>query len=76
MRLIKKCYPLAAMTTESNSNRRRVPLPVRRALDDVASELSGWRKLRGLTQAQLADRAGVERKTVARLEHGDGTVSI
>jgi len=54
---------------------RRSPLPVRRALDATAENLTGWRKLRGLTQAQLADRAGVERKTVARLEHGDGGVS-
>ena len=37
--------------------------------------IAGWRKLRGLTQAQLADRAGVDRKTVLRLEKGDGGVS-
>ncbi len=37
--------------------------------------MATWRKLRGLTQAQLADRAGVDRKTVLRLEKGDGGVS-
>jgi transcriptional regulator with XRE-family HTH domain len=63
------------MAMDSDANRRPVPLPVRRALDAAGGDLTGWRKLRGLTQAQLADRAGVERKTVARLEHGDGTVS-
>lgn len=35
-----------------------------------------WRKLRGLTQAQLADRAGISRDTLSRLERGDGGVSI
>jgi transcriptional regulator with XRE-family HTH domain len=35
-----------------------------------------WRKLRGLTQAQLADRAGVSRDTLVRLEGGDGGVSF
>lgn len=35
-----------------------------------------WRKLRGLTQAQLADRADVSRGTLHRLEHGDGSVSL
>ncbi len=51
------------------------PPPIRRALSDVADSIAGWRKLRGLTQAQLADRAGVDRKTVMRLEQGNGGVS-
>lgn len=34
-----------------------------------------WRRLRGLTQVQLADRAGVSRDTLTRLEKGDGGVS-
>jgi transcriptional regulator with XRE-family HTH domain len=54
------------------------PLPggVRRALRNVAEDLATWRKLRGVTQAQLADRAGVSRDTLIRLERGDGGVSI
>ena len=51
------------------------PLPVVRALRDVADHVAAWRKLRGLTQAQLADRSGVSRDTLARLEGGDGGVS-
>jgi transcriptional regulator with XRE-family HTH domain len=38
--------------------------------------VSRWRRLRGLTQAQLADRAGVSRGVVRRLEAGDGGVSV
>ncbi len=34
------------------------------------------RKLRGLTQAQLADRAGIGRATLARFEQGDGGISL
>lgn len=52
------------------------PLPVRRALRDLGTDIETWRKLRGLTQAQLGDRAGVTRQTVARLERGDGAVSF
>ena len=37
--------------------------------------MAAWRKLRGLTQAQLADRAGVGSRTLQRLEDGDGGVS-
>lgn len=51
------------------------PLPVRRALRSVAESVSTWRRLRGLTQAQLADRAGTSRGVVRRLEAADGGVS-
>lgn len=52
------------------------PLPVRRALRDIGGHVQAWRKLRGLTQAQVADRAGVDRKSVMRVERGDGAVSM
>jgi transcriptional regulator with XRE-family HTH domain len=52
------------------------PLPVRRALRDIGGHVQAWRKLRGLTQNQLADRAGVDRKSLMRVERGDGRVSL
>lgn len=55
---------------------RSTPLPVRRALSAVAEDVVVWRKLRGLTQAQLADRAGVSANTLRRLEHADGGVTL
>lgn len=55
---------------------RLVPPSVGRALRLVADDVSAWRKLRGLTQAQLADRSSVSRDTLVRLEAGDGGVSI
>jgi transcriptional regulator with XRE-family HTH domain len=47
-----------------------------RAVRSIGDDLAAWRKLRGLTQAQLADRAGVARTTVVRLEGGDAGVSL
>jgi transcriptional regulator with XRE-family HTH domain len=41
----------------------------------VGEDIVTWRKLRGLTQAQLADRSDVSRGTLHRLEKGDGGVS-
>jgi transcriptional regulator with XRE-family HTH domain len=51
------------------------PPAVRRALRELGEDIGGWRRLRGLTQAQLADRANLARTTIVRLEAGDGGVS-
>jgi transcriptional regulator with XRE-family HTH domain len=58
------------------SARQNTPIPVRRSLRELAGNVTTWRKLRGLTQAQLAERAGVSRGTLTRLEGGDGGVSV
>src|ERR1700689_374274 len=38
----------------------------------MGEQLATWRKLRKLTAAQVADRAGISRHTVGRLESGEG----
>jgi len=48
------------------------PLPVRRALTRMGQDIATWRKLRRLTMAETADRAGVSVSTLARLEGGKG----
>lgn len=53
-----------------------MPIPVQRAVREVAEDVTTWRKLRGLTQAQLADRAGVSLATLRRLERGDSGISL
>ena len=60
----------------SGQQSKQSPTAVRRALAEGARDLSAWRKLRGLTQAQLADRAGVSVSTLRRLERGDGGVTL
>lgn len=52
------------------------PIAVRRSLRRAGERLQAWRKLRGLTQAQVADRAGIDRRTLRNLENGDGGVSF
>lgn len=48
------------------------PPSVTRALRRLGEDLATWRRLRQLTAAQVADRAGVSRHTVMRVEHGEG----
>jgi transcriptional regulator with XRE-family HTH domain len=55
---------------------KRVPPALLRSLREVGDDISTWRKLRGLTQVQLADRADISPNTLRRLERGDGGVSI
>jgi transcriptional regulator with XRE-family HTH domain len=55
---------------------RATPIPVRRAQRSLASSIATWRKLRGLTQAQLAERADVSRGVIRRLEAAGGGISV
>lgn len=52
--------------------RTSTPSPVVRSLRKVGDDLSTWRRMRHLTAAEVADRAGVGVNTVLRLERGDG----
>jgi transcriptional regulator with XRE-family HTH domain len=55
---------------------RHTPPAIKRATRGLAEDITAWRKLRGLTQAQLADRSGIARATLARFEQGDGGISL
>jgi len=50
--------------------------PVARALAKLGRDLTLARRRRRLTQASLAERAGIARKTLARLEKGDPKVAL
>jgi transcriptional regulator with XRE-family HTH domain len=49
---------------------------VTEAVGMIGEQLVAWRKLLGLTAEQVADRAGIARGTLARIEHGDGGASL
>ncbi len=50
----------------------RTPAAVTRTLRRLGEDLGTWRRLRQLTAVEVADRAGVSRDTVLRLEKGEG----
>ena len=47
-----------------------------RAARQLGEHVTVWRKLQGLTAEQVADRAGISRTTLRRLEHGDPGVRL
>ncbi len=51
----------------------KTPVAVTRSLREIGGDLATWRKLRRLTMAEVAERAGVGVNTVQRLEKGEGT---
>ncbi|GAB3948636.1 hypothetical protein GCM10029976_080230 [Kribbella albertanoniae] len=53
-----------------------MPARSRLAAEHLGAHLTAWRKLNGLTAAQVADRAGVSRDTLRKLEHGDASVGL
>ena len=50
----------------------KTPAAVASSQRRIGEHLATWRKLRQLTAAQVADRAGISRHTVMRLENGEG----
>ena len=55
---------------------RPIPMKTVRAGHDLGEHLRSWRKLQGLTIEQVAQRAGVNRNTVSKLEHGEVSVGL
>jgi transcriptional regulator with XRE-family HTH domain len=56
--------------------KRPTPARTRQAASAIGGHLSAWRKLLGLTAEQVADRAGITRTTLRRLEQGEPSVSF
>ena len=56
--------------------RRTLPARSRIAARTMGEHLTAWRKLQGLTAEQVADRVGVTRDTLRKLEKGDPTVGF
>ncbi len=56
--------------------KRRTPVRTRLAATRLGEHLSTWRKLQGLTAEQVAERAGISRSTLRRLENGETGVTL
>jgi len=54
----------------------RTPAAVVRAAGEIGEDFAAWRKVLGLTAAQVADRADITRDTLRKIEKGDPAVSF
>ncbi|BDZ64922.1 helix-turn-helix domain-containing protein [Agromyces mangrovi Wang et al. 2018] len=55
---------------------KTLPTAVVRSAQEIGADFAAWRKILGLTAAQVADRADVTRDTLRKLETGDSTVGF
>lgn len=53
-----------------------LPIPIRRALKQLGTDLQRARRRRRLTTAMVAERAQISRPTLWRVERGDASVGI
>lgn len=52
------------------------PAKTRISAQRIGVHLTTWRKLQSLTAGQVADRAGISRDTLRRMEKGETTVGL
>lgn len=55
---------------------RPTPAKVSAAAISMGEQLAAWRKLQSLTAVQVAERAGIGRSTLTKIESGDAGVSF
>ena len=54
----------------------KLPVPVLRTLRKMGQDISDARRRRRITMALMAERAGVSRATMSKIEKGDPSVSM
>lgn len=55
---------------------KRTSPKTRRTAENIGQQFLTWRKLQGLTAQQVADRAGLSRATLRKIEHGELGVGL
>jgi transcriptional regulator with XRE-family HTH domain len=55
---------------------QKTPFATQQAANEIGENLRSWRIMLNLTAEQVAQRAGVARSTIGRLERGEPTVGF
>ena len=56
--------------------KRPVPMRTKLCARRMGESISAWRRMLRISSQELADRVGVSRETISRLENGDPSVSL
>lgn len=56
--------------------KRPTPIRTQQAAQTMGENLRTWRKLRGITAQEMADKAAVSADTISRLENGDPSIAL
>jgi transcriptional regulator with XRE-family HTH domain len=59
-----------------NAKKSTLPLPATRSLHKLSADIRDARRRRRIPMALMAQRAGIGRMTLVRIERGDPTVSM
>ena len=54
----------------------KLPIPVQRAMKKLGKDISHARRRRRITTKLMAERAGISRRTLVKIEKGESTVAI
>jgi len=57
-------------------NEVRLPIPAIRALNKLGKDIGDARRRRRITLELMAERTGLSRTTVSKIEHGSSTTSL
>lgn len=58
------------------ANKTKLPIPVQKALRKLGQDISASRRRRRIPMALMAERAGMVRATLSKIEKGDPSVSL
>lgn len=67
---------LVYVKVEIMSSAINLPIPAKKALKKVGKDIGDARKRRRITMELLAERAGISRVTLGKIEKGEPTVSM
>ncbi|MCP4395571.1 MAG: helix-turn-helix domain-containing protein [Alphaproteobacteria bacterium] len=58
------------------SNKTNFPIPMQKAMRKLGKDISDARRRRRITMELMAERAGISRRTLVKIEKGEPTVSM
>ena len=69
-------FIIASIKRQTMANKTKLPIPVMQALRKLGQDISDARRRRRITMALMAERAGISRATLSKIEKGNPATAI